>query len=278
MTRFLGTPILAGAQKIGNLYFTDKIDGTVFTETDEELVVMFAAHASVAVQNAKLYEQVEQLAVLDERTRIGMDLHDGIIQSIYAMGLVLESTKLVLPEGSDEARRLLEMAVDGLNDAIKDIRNFIMDLRPRRFRGDLGQGLAQLVREFQANTLTPVKLNLNSAELSNLPTSIGRAVFLTTQEALANIARHAKADLVMVELLRSGGNLIYTIRDDGRGFDVSDKSRQVGHGLANMQARAEELNGRFAINSAPGDGTSITLRLPLTPQTARSRIISDNDF
>lgn len=271
MTSFLGAPILAADRVIGTLYFTDKEDDQPFNAADEELVVMFAAHASVALQNARLYEQVEQLAVLDERTRIGMDLHDGIIQSIYAMGLVLESTKLVLPPEAEEAHRLLNMAVGGLNDAIKDIRNFIMDLRPRRFRGDLGQGIAQLVREFQANTLVPVELQINAAELSNLPPVVGRAAFLTTQEALANIARHAKASQVDVTITRGNEHIVLAIDDDGRGFDMEDKSRRVGHGLANMQARAEELNGRFYVRSMPGEGTTVTLRLPVVQNSARTR-------
>lgn len=265
MKSFLGAPIVAGDRIIGRLYFTDKMDADAFSADDAELVMMFAAHASVALQNAKLYEQVEQLAVLDERTRIGMDLHDGIIQSIYAMGLVLESTKLVLPEGADEAQRLLDMAVNGLNDSIKDIRNFIMDLRPRRFRGDLALGLAQLVREFQANTLVPVELNINSADLASMSPVVAHAVYLTTQEALANIARHAKASQVEVEITSDSKHIVFSIRDDGRGFDINDNSRRIGHGLANMEARAEELGGRFVLRSTPGSGTIIIMRLPVHP-------------
>lgn len=266
MKSFLGAPIVAGDRIIGRLYFTDKIDADAFSADDTDLVMMFAAHASVALQNAKLYEQVEQLAVLDERTRIGMDLHDGIIQSIYAMGLVLESTKLVLPEGADEAQRLLDMAVNGLNDAIKDIRNFIMDLRPRRFRGDLALGLAQLVREFQANTLVPVELNVNSADLASLSPVVAHAVYLTTQEALANVARHAKASQVEVEITSDSKHIVFSIRDDGLGFDINDNSRRIGHGLANMEARADELAGRFVLRAAPGTGTTIIMRLPTHPQ------------
>src|SRR5690606_8829079 len=120
------------------------------------MIEMLAAHAAVAIQNARLYSQVERLAILEERTRIGMDLHDGVIQSIYAVGLTLESTRLALPSDADEVSTLLDTAIEGLNDAIRDIRNFILDLRPRRFAGDVQQGLAQLVREFQANTMVPV--------------------------------------------------------------------------------------------------------------------------
>ena len=107
-----------------------------------------------------------------------MDLHDGVIQSIYAVGLTLESTRLALPEGADEAMTLLDGAIAGLNDAIRDIRNFILDLRPRRFAGDVQQGLAQLVREFQANTMVPVSMSIPE-QLDDLPLPLGRAIFLT---------------------------------------------------------------------------------------------------
>ncbi len=260
MRSFLGVPIIGVGESLGNLYLTEKIDADEFSESDQHIVELLASHAAIAIQNANLYEQVERLAVLEERTRIGMDLHDGVIQSIYAVGLTLESVRFTLPPDSEEATMLLDTAVAGLNDAIRDIRNFILDLRPRRFRGDLNQGLAQLVREFQANTMIPVQLTI-SAEVDDLSTSLARALFLTTQEGLANIARHARAKQVLLQLMRSETAVSLTISDDGQGFDIHDENRQVGHGLANMQARAESLGGLFRLKSAPGQGTTITLRI-----------------
>lgn len=262
MGSFLGVPIVGSGEVLGNLYLTDKIDAAGFSESDQRLVEMLAAHAAIAIQNANLYEQVERLAVLEERTRIGMDLHDGVIQSIYAVGLTLESIRMVMPPDAEEPAMLLDSAVSGLNDAIRDIRNFILDLRPRRFSGDLQQGLARLVREFQANTMIPVATTM-PPQVEDLPTSQARSVFLTTQEALANIARHARAQNVTLTLMRSETAVTLVINDDGKGFDPLDESRQVGHGLANMQARAENLGGLFRLRSAPGQGTTVTLRLPL---------------
>ncbi len=264
MTSFLGVPIIGAGEPLGNLYLTEKIDAHEFSEADQKLVEMLAAHAAIAIQNAHLYEQVERLAILEERSRIGMDLHDGVIQSIFAVGLTLESTRIVLPEHADESAQLLDGAIEGLNDAIRDIRNFILDLRPRRFSGDLSQGLARLVREFQANTMIPVSLTV-SQQLDNLPTSLARAIFLTTQESMANVARHARAANVTLTLMRSESSVTLIIHDDGRGFDPFDDSQQVGHGLANMQARSEGLEGTFFIRSSPGQGTTITMRLPIAP-------------
>lgn len=262
MDRFLGVPIMVAGETLGNLYLTDKFGGLEFSAADQRLIEMLAAHAAVAIQNARLYSQVEHLAILEERTRIGMDLHDGVIQSIYAVGLTLESTRLSLPDGAEEVTTLLDTAIEGLNDAIRDIRNFILDLRPRRFAGDVQQGLAQLVREFQANTMVPVSIDVPE-RLDSLPLPLGRAIFLTTQEALANVARHARATNVNISLECKSDRVILAIEDNGRGFDSTNEALRVGHGLANMQARAESLRGVFDLKSAPGKGASVILNLPL---------------
>lgn len=271
MQSFLGVPILAGSTVLGNLYLADKIATETdeksgkpgeFTAADQELVELLAAHAAIAIQNARLYEQVGRLAIVEERSRIGMDLHDGTIQSIYAVGLTLESARLNLPNKPAEANELLIQAIASLNDAIRDIRNFILDLRPQRFSGDLNLALARLVREFQANAMIPVKFLVDPITLSAIPMPISRTIFLTTQEALANVARHARASTVTVELWEEPRMLILCVTDDGEGFNPDEQDQSVGHGLANMLSRAEELNGSCIIESAPGDGTQICLRLP----------------
>lgn len=274
MTSFLGVPIIAGKEVLGNLYLTDKVDYgsdgqderiVEFTLEDQHLLEMFAAHAAIAIQNARLYEQVGRLAIVEERSRIGMDLHDGVIQSIYAVGLTLESARLLLPDDPEEANHIILQSIAGLNDAIRDIRNFILDLRPQRFTGDLNQALARLIREFQANAMIPVTFSANRATLSAMPLPVARTIFLTTQEALANIARHARAEHVTVEIWQEPELAILCVEDDGRGFNVSKETQNVGHGLANMRARAEELNGSCIIQSVIGEGTQICLRLPLWP-------------
>lgn len=269
MTSFLGVPIVAAGQFLGNLYLTDKIGAGEFTADDQKLAELLATHAAVAIQNARLYEQVGRLVVVEERTRIGMDLHDGVIQSIYAVGLTLESVRLMLADESrEEADRLLDVAINGLNDTIRDIRNFILDLRPHRFQGNLRAGLARLVREFQANTMVAVNFVAEPEELVDLQTPLARAIFFTTQEALANVARHARAKEVEIALRRTQTAVTLCVRDDGRGFDMRLKYASVGHGLSNMRARAEELQGGFHLESAPGKGTAVTLTLPLSPPTA----------
>lgn len=262
MASFMGVPLVMGGQTLGNLYLTNKDGGVEFSSADQELVEMLAAHAAIVVQNSRLYEQVGRLAVIAERARIGMDLHDGIIQSIYAVGLTLESARLALPGDIEDADQLVAQAIGGLNETIRDIRNFILDLRPHRFSGDLDQGIGRLVREFQANTMVPVTLKMELDNNLSIPSSVSRALFLTTQEALANIARHARATGVIIEAKYVDSTVELTIVDNGLGFDKKSQSQTVGHGLSNMRARAESLKGSFALESAPGEGTSVRLKLP----------------
>lgn len=263
MKSFLGVPVIGEGVSLGNLYLCNKIGADQFSAEDEGIAKMFAAHAAIAIQNARIDEEIQRLVILDERTRIGMDLHDGIIQSIYAVGLTLESTRLVIHENPDEAETLLAKGIEGLNDSIRDIRNFILDLRPHRFDGDLEEGIKRLAREFKANTMIEIDLTLPREGLFGVPPKISRAVFLTTQNGLANVARHSKATACQVNLTRSVNEIELKIVDNGMGFNLVDIQDSVGHGLHNMKTRADQLHGSFELISSPGEGTTIRFNLPL---------------
>ncbi|MEM8860718.1 MAG: GAF domain-containing sensor histidine kinase [Chloroflexota bacterium] len=263
MSSFLGVPVISNGEALGNLYLCNKRKAVEFSAGDQELAEMFAAHAATAIKNARLDEEIQRLAILDERTRIGMDLHDGVIQSIYAVGLLLENTRYSLEDGPEDARQLVNQSIEGLNDTIRDIRNFILDLRPHRYDGDLEAGINRLAQEFQANSMVEISVSLPESSLQNLPPRIGRTLFLTVQNSLANVARHAKASQTNVVLERSPVDFILTISDNGVGFDMERKRATVGHGLNNMQVRAEKLGGDLAVESVIGEGTTIRLRLPI---------------
>jgi signal transduction histidine kinase len=264
MTSFLGVPIISKGQLLGTLYLTDKIGADEFTVEDEKLIVMLAAHAAIAIENARLYQQTQRLAVLEERERIGMDLHDGIIQSIYAVGLMLEYGNLLLDEDKAQAKQHLAQAIGSLNDVIKDIRNYILDLRPQRFQGkDLATGLCDLARTFHANTLVQVDMHVESDGDLGLTPVQASGLFLIAQETLANVAKHARASSVMVRLYRDSMNLCMSIADDGRGYDPSSVTRYEGHGLNNIESRARALGGKLNVSSAPGQGTRVTVTVPL---------------
>lgn len=264
MTSFLGVPIIFKGKLLGNLYLTDKIGADEFSEQDEHLITMLAAQAAIAIENANLYEQVQRLAVLEERERIAMDLHDGIIQSIYAVGLTLEYVGLLFDERPVEARQRLQEAINGLNEVIRDIRNYILDLRPQRFQSkNLSAGLTELVRAFKANTFINVEVQTADRADADLTTEQSTGLFHIAQEALANIAKHAKARNVTINLRREGASVEMVIRDDGRGFDASQVKSYAGHGLRNMHERARALGADLHVTSLLNQGTQIEVRLPI---------------
>ena len=143
MHSFLGVPVTVHGASVGNLYLTDKLGADEFSEDDQRLVETFALHAGIAIENARLHQQAELLAVVDERERIGKDLHDGIIQSLYAVGLSLEDVPELVRDDPAEVERRVERAIDSLHLTIQDIRNFIFGLRPELLGGD---GLLQRPR------------------------------------------------------------------------------------------------------------------------------------
>ena len=264
MTSFLGVPIIFKGQLLGNLYLTDKIGAEEFSDQDEYLITMLAAQAAIAIENANLYKQVQRLAVLEERERIAMDLHDGIIQSIYAVGLMLEYAGLMFDERPAEARTRLQESISALNEVIRDIRNYILDLRPQRFQNkNLSAGLVDLVRAFKANTFITVDLETADRADADLTAEQSAGLFHIAQEALANVAKHARARIVTMNLRRDGSLVILSVQDDGRGFDGSTVKAYTGHGLQNMQERARAMGAQFRVDSAPGQGSTIEVQLPV---------------
>jgi signal transduction histidine kinase len=264
MGSFLGVPILYKGRCLGNLYLTNKIGAEEFTVADENQIEWLASHAAIAIENARLYEEVQRLTVIEERQRIGMDLHDGVIQSIYAVGLQLEFIRALIEDGeTTQVRDRMGTAIDALNNTIRDIRSYILDLRPHSFEGnDLNEGLRRLTADFKANSLVATELQL-SAEANSLVSPESRmALFQITQEALANVAKHARATKVLVRFSPGAEGIVLEIRDNGRGLPPDGAVKRMGHGLTNMAQRAQTIGAEFNVASEPGKGTRIQLRLP----------------
>ncbi len=262
MSSFLRVPIVSKGSVLGTLYLTDKLDADEFSADDEKVIVMLAAHAAIAIENARLYQQIQRLAILEERERIGMDLHDGIIQSIYAVGLTLEYGNLLLDEDPAQARQYLSQAISSLNEVIKDIRNYILDLRPQRFQDeDLAAGLDALVQAFRASTL--IQADVQVEDGSDLTPPQASGLFHIAQEALANVAKHARASAVSVKLYYNHEHICLSIVDNGCGYDPSRVSHYEGHGLSNMQARAHALGGKLTVTSTVDQGTRVEVQVPL---------------
>lgn len=269
MTSFLGVPLTIRENTLGALYLTDKIGEGLFSERDEWLVQQLATHAVVAIENAYFYQRVRQRTVLEERERIGMDLHDGIIQSIYAVGLSLELGRMVLREKASEAEDHISSAIEGLDNIIRDLRSYIMDLQPGRMQDEpLSTALERLVREFRANTLVQVSVEVADDIEDELADHCRLALFHITQEALANVAKHAHASKVTVKLDRLDGWVVLRVEDDGAGFDSDNIGGIPGHGLSNMAVRAHSLGGNLTVTSAPGHGTHVQAVMPIQASAA----------
>jgi len=234
-----------------------------FAERQLQMLTAIGAWAAITIENAHLHRQARRLAVLEERERIGMDLHDGIIQSIYAVGLALDYARVSLEEDPEESQQKIEQAIDGLNKTIRDIRAYILDLRPRQFVGqDLMDGLQRLVDEYRTNTLADASLVGPEDKLVGLPASHATALFHICQEALANVAKHSRARRTDIHLWTTRDRVLLEIADNGQGFDIRKMSVTLGHGLSNMHVRARKVGGDVEITSAPGEGTTVLAWVP----------------
>jgi two-component system sensor histidine kinase DevS len=234
-----------------------------FEERELNFLAAICNWAGITIENAHLHRQAGRLAVLEERERIGMDLHDGIIQSIYAVGLALDYARVAIDEDPSQSRQKIEQAIEGLNSAIRDIRTYILDLRPRQFHGgDLMGGLRRLVDEYRTNTLADAVLIGPKDGLVDLPAAHATALFHICQEALANVAKHSAARRADIRLWMTRDRVLLEVADNGQGFDLRKMSVTIGHGLSNMHVRARKVGGDVEITSAPGEGTTVLAWVP----------------
>jgi signal transduction histidine kinase len=269
MRSLLGVPIRLKNRTIGNLYLTDKLAAEDFSEDDQRLVELFALHAGIAMENARLHEAVQHLAVVDERERIGKDLHDGIIQTLYAISLSLEDVPDLMDGSRADASARVDRAIDTLNGAIADLRQFVVGLRPEQVdTTDLTALLAGLSDQVRQSHAIEVELDLSRERIALTAHARGELLQIA-REALSNITRHAHASTARVSLRHEGDDLRLEISDDGAGFDPAMAAPGGHHGLANMRDRAAALGGTLHVASS-GTGTTIIVRLPIDPSTVAS--------
>jgi signal transduction histidine kinase len=255
----LFVPLSADGRPFGTLMVANLLGGALFGEPDVGLTETFAEQASVVLEQARLRRELERLGLLEERERIAKELHDGAIQSLFAVGLSLQGVASLARD--DDIRNRVEAAVEGLDGVIRDLRNYIFGLRPgiladRR----LDQALRQLVEEFAERTGIVAVAEIDPAAAAELANRAADLVQLT-REALSNIGRHAGAPTCRVSLYPEGGSYILEIEDDGHGFDP-DNPAPVGHGLRNLRERAQALGGRAEIASVPTEGTLVRVVVP----------------
>jgi signal transduction histidine kinase len=262
MRSLLGVPVQSRSGTLGNLYLTDKIDAPGFSAADEQMVATFAAHAALAIETSRLQGEARSLAVLRERERIGMDLHDGIIQSIYAVELGLEGAEEDLDTNVPAAKEALGSAIDRLNSVIRDVRSYIFELRPAKLSYDLSEAMVRMVEEFRGSTSAQLVADVAPA-LPPLREHQRLALFHIARDALVNAHRHARAERIEVSLHASVSAVRLRVTDDGRGFDPQAERPEQHRGLHNMAARAQSAGGAMTIESKPEAGTTVAVEFPI---------------
>jgi signal transduction histidine kinase len=262
MRSFLGVPIATPDGVIGAFYLTEKEGGGAFGDADQELIELLAAHAAIAITNARLYERSRELSTVAERNRLALELHDVVSQRLFGLVLEAESAATVLDADPAAARALLGRVQDGAREALAELRALIFELRPPDLDADgLAGALRKHVEVLQA--LHPVAIALEADPAATTGAAErDREVLRIAQEALHNALRHAGAGHVSVRLRGEDGALALEVADDGAGFDPADPEVRGRHlGLTSMEERAERLAGTLAIDSAPGAGATVRLEV-----------------
>ncbi len=248
----------------GTLMVANSNGGRRFDPQTVRLIETFADQASVAMEYARAQADVRRVGLMDERERIAKELHDGVIQSLFAVGMGLQGTALMT--GSPEQAARIEGAVGELDRVIRDLRNYIFGLRPGILADrQLDQALRALGEEVQARSGSRIALEVDGDLAASLSGQSHEIVQLT-REALSNVVRHANAKNGAVRLVRTGAGALLSIEDDGSGFD--SKRDSAGHGLRNMRERAASLGGKLRITTRSGRGTSVHITFPLLPNSA----------
>jgi signal transduction histidine kinase len=256
MTSFLGVPI-RGREAVGSLYLTDKQAADEFSEEDEQLAVMLAAASGVAIDNVRLQASLEHVAVLEDRERIARELHDKVIQRLFAAGMRLQTT-LPLTARTEVSDRI-NQAVEEIDETIRDIRRTIFALEARSRRGVRVDVFARVDAARELLGFTP-ELRLEGPIDSTVPEATADHLLSTLHEALSNIAHHANASSVDVSV-EAGDELRLRVVDDGVGVPGRIKS---GNGLRNMERRALELGGTASVRHGERGGTVVDWRVPLS--------------
>ena len=260
MTSFLGVPLKVRDQVYGNLYLTDKQGWSEFTSDDEALVGALALAAGVAIENARLHERVRQAAVYEDRDRLARDLHDTVIQRLFAVGLSLQSLASAL--SSEGLKDRLHAAISDLDDTIRQVRSTIYELGSSGVEQGLRARVRSLLRGLEPVLGFQIRLSFDGPLDSAVSDQIAEHLFSAIRETVTNIGRHARATRATVKLSVGEGICRLEVADNGSGIVASDRNHS-GFGLANLQRRAEKLQGNFSVDSPESGGTRVIWQVPV---------------
>jgi signal transduction histidine kinase len=261
MRSFLGVPIVAPDGVIGAFYLSDKEGADELEPGDQELIELLAAHAAIAITNARLLERSRELSILSERNRLALELHDAVSQKLFGLVLTAEAATTLLDRDPSAARAQLSRLGTLAQEALDELRGLILELRPPDLARDgLCGALRKHVDVLRRLHGVPIELDFDDAVSAGARRD--PEVLRIAQEALHNALRHAGAGQVEVRLHGADGRIALEVADDGAGFEPLDpalRSRRLG--LTSMEERAARLGGRLSIRSAPGAGTTVRLEV-----------------
>ncbi|WP_310738937.1 GAF domain-containing sensor histidine kinase [Microbispora sp. H10830] len=261
---FLGVPITDGDTVLGIIFLSNKRTPGGFDEADEELLTLFAAHAAIAITNARLYERGRELTVVEERTRMARELHDAVSQKLFSLRLTARAAAALARTDPERAAEAIERVERMAGEALTELRAVIVELRPAELDR---HGLVESLRKQAAllDRLHPMTVTFTTEGEPpgdrglDLAPEIEVAVLRVTQEALHNAVRHARAARIDVRLAHREDALVLEVADDGAGFDEAGVH---GLGLPSMGDRAQAVGGTLTVSSVPGRGTTVRLEVP----------------
>lgn len=260
---FLGVPIQDGEEILGAIYLANPRDRVEFTADDERLLGVLAAHAAIALTNARLFEQGRELTLVQERQRIARELHDAVAQKLFSLRLTAQAAATLVHRDPDRAIAELQTVADLASDAAAELRQVVSELRP----GDLSrQGLVETLRSRVAllDRVHAASVTFCGDVGRSLPHQTEEALLRVAEEALHNALRHSGASEVAVSLNVQNGRLTLEIVDDGGGFDVTGPDGSSNRlGLASMRERSRAVKGQLSVTSSPETGTRVRLTAPI---------------
>jgi signal transduction histidine kinase len=265
LTDFLGMPITDDDEILGELFLANKNTPGGFTADDEELLRVLAAHAAIALVNARLYERSRELSIVAERHRIARELHDSVTQKLFSLRLTADAAATLVQQDAARAAEQVGVVRQLAAEAIDELRTIVVGLRPPDLAGD---GLHVALRK-QAELLDRVhgaQVRFRGCPVPRLPSGREEAVYRIAQEAVHNALRHGEPRRVDIELSSADGILVLAVSDDGHGFDPAVASARLRRrlGMASMADRARAAGGRLTLDSRPGKGTVVRLEVPVS--------------
>jgi signal transduction histidine kinase len=265
MRSFLVVPIVAPEGVIGAFYLTGKEDAPAFGAEDQELIELLAAHAAIAITNARLYEHSRELSILSERNRLALELHDVVSQKLFSLVLTAEAASTLLDRDPRAARTQMARLQELAREALDELRSLLLELRPPEAdRDGLCGALRKHVEVLRRVHDVAIELDIDDGAGGGVDKARDREMLRIAQEALHNALRHAAADRVAVRLADHDGRLVLEVEDDGIGFQPADDELRSKHlGLTSMEERARRLGGRLEISSRAGVGTTVRLEVRL---------------